>query len=102
MRKVVRFLLVFSFSLALMPVAQAQYFGRNKVQWEKFHFKVLQTQHFDIYYYDEEADVVNDIGFFVVVVDVEVLGLKDLEVELLPLNLVAPEVLSLRYRHQGE
>ncbi|HEX3584160.1 MAG TPA: peptidase S9, partial [Thermoanaerobaculia bacterium] len=62
MRKVVRFLLVFSFSLALMPVAQAQYFGRNKVQWQKFHFKVLQTQHFDIYYYDEEADVVNDIG----------------------------------------
>ncbi|HEX3111589.1 MAG TPA: peptidase S9, partial [Thermoanaerobaculia bacterium] len=62
MRKVVRFLLVFSFTLALMPAAQAQYFGRNKVQWEKFHFKVLQTQHFDIYYYDEEADVVNDIG----------------------------------------
>src|SRR5260221_1060405 len=42
--------------------ANAQYFGRNKVQWEKFHFKVLQTEHFDIYYYDQEADVVNDIG----------------------------------------
>jgi dipeptidyl aminopeptidase/acylaminoacyl peptidase len=62
MRNFLRFLLVFSFSLALMPAAQAQYFGRNKVQWEKFHFKVLQTQHFDIYYYDQEADVVNDIG----------------------------------------
>jgi Tol biopolymer transport system component len=62
MRKFVRFLLVLSFTLALMPAAQAQYFGRNKVQWQKFHFKVLQTQHFDIYYYDEEADVVNDIG----------------------------------------
>jgi hypothetical protein len=32
------------------------------VQWEHFNFKVLQTEHFDIYYYDREADVVNDIG----------------------------------------
>src|ERR1041385_254900 len=62
MRRVVRFVLVLSFTFALIPAAQAQYFGRNKVQWQKFRFKVLQTQHFDIYYYDEEADVVNDIG----------------------------------------
>src|SRR5688572_26512793 len=39
-----------------------QYFGRNKVQWESFDFKVLQTEHFDIYYYEEEADVVHDVG----------------------------------------
>ncbi len=45
-----------------MPVAEAQYFGRNKVQWEPFDFKVLQTEHFDIYYYDREADVVQDVG----------------------------------------
>ena len=42
--------------------AQAQYFGRNKVQWEHFDFKILRTEHFDIYYYDREADVVNDVG----------------------------------------
>ena len=42
--------------------ANAQYFGRNKVQWEHFDFKILKTEHFDIYYYDREADVVNDIG----------------------------------------
>jgi hypothetical protein len=48
--------------LFLTTSAQAQYFGRNKVQWEKFNFKVLKTEHFDIYYYDREADVVNDIG----------------------------------------
>ncbi len=42
--------------------AHAQYFGRNKVQWENFKFKTLQTPHFDIYYYDQEADVVNDVG----------------------------------------
>ena len=35
--------------------AQAQYFGQNKVQYEKFEFKVLKTEHFDIYYYPEEA-----------------------------------------------
>jgi Tol biopolymer transport system component len=46
----------------LTPAAHAQYFGRNKVQWESFKFKTLQTEHFDIYYYDQEADVVNDIG----------------------------------------
>lgn len=42
--------------------ANAQYFGRNKVQYQNFHFKTLRTEHFDIYYYDQEADVVNDIG----------------------------------------
>jgi WD40 repeat protein len=54
-----------SFALLLLLVtssANAQYFGRNKVQWENFHFKTLQTPHFDIYYYDQEADVVNDVG----------------------------------------
>src|SRR5258708_36583349 len=39
----------------LAPRAQAQYFGRNAVQYENFHFKVLKTQHFDVYFYDKEA-----------------------------------------------
>ncbi len=33
----------------------AQYFGRNKVQYRTFDFRVLATEHFDIYYYPEEA-----------------------------------------------
>lgn len=53
-------------ALLLLPLlttpANAQYFGRNKVQYEDFHFKTLRTEHFDIYYYDREADVVNDVG----------------------------------------
>jgi len=56
---------VFVALILLLPLAtpaQAQYFGRNKVQYENFNFKVLRTDHFDIYYYDKEADVVNDIG----------------------------------------
>jgi hypothetical protein len=36
----------------------AQYFGRNKVQYEKLDFKVLTTEHFDIYYYPEEEAAV--------------------------------------------
>jgi Tol biopolymer transport system component len=43
--------------LALVPaVAHAQYFGRNKVQYRSFKFQVLKTEHFDIYYYPEEAE----------------------------------------------
>src|SRR5207247_4815892 len=48
--------------LFVSAAANAQYVGRNKVQWEHFDFKILKTEHFDIYYYDREADVVNDVG----------------------------------------
>ena len=42
--------------------AQAQYFGRNAVQYESFHFKILKTQHFDIYFYDREAAAAAQAG----------------------------------------
>ena len=48
-------------ALALLGSAlpsDAQYFGRNKVQYERFDFKVLATEHFDIYYYPEEEAAV--------------------------------------------
>ena len=32
----------------------AQYFGRNKVQYSSFDFKIIQTEHFDVYYYEQE------------------------------------------------
>ncbi len=38
---------------AASPVA-AQYFGRNKVQYQRFDFQVLKTEHFDIYFYPSE------------------------------------------------
>jgi Tol biopolymer transport system component len=44
--------------LLLAPAAEAQYFGQNKVQYERFDFQVLRTEHFDIYHYPEEADAV--------------------------------------------
>lgn len=41
--------------LLLAPgLLSAQYFGRNKVQYNSFDFKVIQTEHFDVYYYEEE------------------------------------------------
>jgi len=44
----------------LLPAAPAgaQYFGRNKVQYDRFEFRVLETPHFDIHYYAEERDAV--------------------------------------------
>jgi hypothetical protein len=61
--RTVRTLSVIALLFLLLPLpAHAQYFGRNKVQWEHFDFKTLHTEHFDIYYYEQEADVVNDIG----------------------------------------
>lgn len=41
--------------LLLPQVISAQYyfFGRNKVQYDKFNWKVLKTEHFNIYYYDD-------------------------------------------------
>ena len=41
--------------LLLLPgLLSAQYFGRNKVQYSSFDFKVIQTEHFDVYYYEQE------------------------------------------------
>ena len=42
--------------------AKAQYFGRNAVQYQNFNFKILKTQHFDIYYYDKEAGAATEAG----------------------------------------
>ncbi|OLC08227.1 MAG: hypothetical protein AUH42_02105 [Gemmatimonadetes bacterium 13_1_40CM_70_11] len=36
------------------PPAAAQYFGQNKVQYRTFDFKIIQTEHFEVYYYDRE------------------------------------------------
>ncbi|HEY7770260.1 hypothetical protein [Longimicrobium sp.] len=48
-------------ALASSP-AQAQYFGRNKVQYRTFDFRILRTTHFDIYYYPEEEQAARDVG----------------------------------------
>lgn len=39
-----------------VSAAEAQYFGRNKVQYRSFDFRVLATEHFDVYFYEEERE----------------------------------------------
>ncbi len=43
---------------AAAPLLEAQYYGRNKVQYQRFDFKVMKTRHYDIYYYLEDEDTV--------------------------------------------
>ena len=53
-RRVWTSLFILSLSLTLLNSGlYGQYFGRNKVQYQKFDFKILKTKHFDIYYYPE-------------------------------------------------
>src|SRR5215217_4774320 len=48
--------LIVSLLLALPSLASAQYFGRNKVEYVDFDFRILATDHFDVYYYGREEN----------------------------------------------
>ena len=52
--KVVTCVIGLAFAAPADLFAQGGYFGQNKVQYRKFDFKVLKTEHFDIYFYPEE------------------------------------------------
>jgi dipeptidyl aminopeptidase/acylaminoacyl peptidase len=41
---------------------EAQYFGQNQVQHRDFDFRVLKTEHFDIYYYPEEEEQIRHVA----------------------------------------
>ncbi|MDE0083660.1 MAG: peptidase S9 [Gammaproteobacteria bacterium] len=47
-------------SLCVPSGASAQYFGRNKVQYESLDFHVLPTPHYEIHFYPEAAVAVED------------------------------------------
>ncbi|CAN5817407.1 basic secretory protein-like protein [soil metagenome] len=53
-RWVLAALTIVMFGALLPPEAEGQYFGRNKVQYRTFDFRILQTPNFDIYFYPEE------------------------------------------------
>jgi len=40
------------------PGLKAQYYGRNKVQYQKFDFKIMKTRHYDIYFYLQDEQTV--------------------------------------------
>ena len=62
MRSLLSALLVAATVVALAPQAQAQYFGRNKVRYDDFDFKVLETEHFDIYHYEGMETAATDVA----------------------------------------
>ena len=63
MRKLLKYTLLI---LLFVPSAWAQfyYFGRNKVQYTEFDWKVLRTEHFDIYYYTDMKELAQRGAFF--------------------------------------
>lgn len=48
--------------LASARPAEAQYFGRNKVQYDRFDTEVLSTPHFDIYFYEGMEEAMGDVS----------------------------------------
>src|SRR5215212_6376871 len=57
-----RFLSALLIFFSVASSAEAQYFGRNKVQYQDFKFELLRTEHFDIYFYDEERASAARVG----------------------------------------
>ncbi|MCR9290726.1 MAG: hypothetical protein NXI23_25415 [Bacteroidetes bacterium] len=49
-------------SLFLVSQMSAQYFGRNKPQYEKFDFEVLQTPNFEVYHYLKNKEILEDFA----------------------------------------
>ncbi|MFN0292331.1 basic secretory protein-like protein [Pedobacter helvus] len=50
--------LILSIALLCVTALKAQYFGQNKVRYKNEKFKVMETPHFDIYYYLKNDKVV--------------------------------------------
>jgi Tol biopolymer transport system component len=54
----VRLILGTLFILTSTFAVQAQYFGQNKVRYKNVKFQVMQTPHFEIYYYLKNKDLI--------------------------------------------
>ncbi len=48
--------------LSNISFVSAQYFGRNKVQYERFPFTILETEHFQVFNYLNDTFNINSIG----------------------------------------
>ncbi len=42
--------------------ATAEQFGRNKVQYRTYDWKILRTEHFDVYFYDGSEDIADAVA----------------------------------------
>jgi len=61
MKTTIKFLMPIALLLLTMP-SFSQYFGQNKVNYEKFDFKIYETPHFQIYNYLDNNRAVQDLG----------------------------------------
>jgi len=52
-KKIIFYLSTIALLFSDLTYGQFLYFGRNKVQYVEFDWKILPTEHFDIYYYGE-------------------------------------------------
>jgi Tol biopolymer transport system component len=50
--KVKIFWSVILLTVGIVSIVNAQYFGQNKIQYYKFDWRYLQSEHFDVYFYD--------------------------------------------------
>lgn len=57
MLRFIRPLLTVLLAVAATSVAVGQGFGRNKIQYEGFDWHILETEHFDVYYYPDAEDL---------------------------------------------
>ena len=55
-------MLVAILAAAAPSFVEAQYFGRNKVQYQTFDFRVASTEHYDLHFYPAESLATADAG----------------------------------------
>lgn len=58
-----RFIPILILTLLSVVSVKAQYFGQNKVRYKNEKFKVLQTPHFEIYYYLKNEKLITKLAF---------------------------------------
>ena len=60
MQSILRRTLLIAALVAIPALVEAQYFGQNRVQYRTFDFKIIQTEHFDVYFYEAEREAALD------------------------------------------
>jgi Tol biopolymer transport system component len=54
-------LFLFAVLLSILPsVAFGQYFGQNKVRYDKFEWSIIETDHFEVFFYEGENEAALD------------------------------------------
>ncbi|MEE8336057.1 MAG: hypothetical protein V3S48_06435 [Candidatus Neomarinimicrobiota bacterium] len=60
-----KYQIVFICLVMMATNVQSQfYFGRNKIQYQQFDWQILATEHFDIYYYEQELEIARAAAIF--------------------------------------